>query len=319
MTSDFTTSLLRERFVIHDVHAPDGEAPLVALSNRIAVPLGAPGDERAEYFVVRAQNMHSCTRLAARLAQDYQENGPLMTRAKPFDWNAAWNALVKGYEKTWNPQRWAAVYYKGRVVFESGDSDGTRHPFVDIVEQCEAVNTDSYEKSLRIAEDAFQQAGKPVSIAYDSNVALIMSVKDDEGKCGVILRGPARTTTFNFIARPRGGRNVRPSQCLSAAAAFLEGIQLSFLIGMANIKQRYDLIDKHSPEAKQSRDAAQKIGRLNEALEQFANLLEITYRPDRPDFGAMIDEAEAAAHKILAAHIEEQIKSGEANGTGWVR
>lgn len=319
MPTSFNTSLLREKFVIRDVTAADAESavPIIALSNRIEVPLGTPGSQGEELFIVRAQNMHTCARFAARIAQDHQDNGPVMGRKKPFDWEYAWLSITKGYEKTWNPQRWVAVYHKGRLVFEAGD--GERHPFLDIIEQCEAVNADSYEQSLKIAEDAFRQAGKFVTIEYDSNVALVMSVHDEEGKCGVIVRGPSRTTTFNLTARMRGGRKVKPSQCLSAAAAFLEGIQLAFLVGMTNIKLQYELIDTYADDARKGRDASQKLGRLNAAIAQFENLSEVVYRPDRPEFGKMIDDAESFARKILSAEIERKIESGEISGEGWVR
>src|SRR5690606_33843870 len=135
----------REKFIIRDVTAADAESsvPLVALSNRIAIPLGKPGSDNTEHYVIRAQNMHSCARFAARLAQEYQDHGPLLTRARPFDWDGVWTSLIKGYEATWNPHRWVAVYHKGRIVYQSTPAreGGGRHPFLDIIEQCEAVNT----------------------------------------------------------------------------------------------------------------------------------------------------------------------------------
>lgn len=322
MPTTFNASLLREKFVIRDaVGGGDAGTSIVALSNRITIPLGLPGGRSEENYVVRAQNMHTCARFAARIAQEYSEKGPLMGR-KPkdeFDWEYAWLALCKGYEKTWNPNRWVAVYHKGRILFEAQGEGTARHPFVDIIEQCDAVNPESYEESLTIAEEAFKKAGRTVSIEYDSNVALILSVKDDEGKCGVIVRGPSRTTTFNFTARPRAGRPVKPSQCLSAAAAFLEGIQLSFLVGMTNIRGLYELIEKNGEEVRKGREASQKLGRLNSAIAQFENLQEVAYRPDRPEFSKMIDEAESFARKTLAQEIQRKLDSGELSSEGWVQ
>ena len=147
------------------------------------------------------------------------------------------------------------VYQNGRVIYEDGA--GTRHPFLDIIEQCDARNKDDYEKTMEIAKDAFKQAGKLVNIDHDANVALVMKVVDNEGKCGVILRGPNKTTTFNLVATPKGDRDVRPSQCLTVAAAFLEGIQLAFLIGMTREKLRFELIGTTSDEAHKS-DAASR-------------------------------------------------------------
>lgn len=315
--SEFNASLLREKFVIHDAMPADmtDNEPIVALSNRLKVPL-IDKHGAAETFVVRAQNMHTTARLAAQIAKDFADYGPLMSRKKPFDWAAAYDAITKGYEADWNPQRWVAVYFNGRVVFEGGQ--GKRHLFLDIIEQCDARNKDDYAKSMVIAKDAFKQAGKLVNIEHDSNVALVMKVAPEEGKCGVILRGPNKTTTFNMTAHPRDGRDVKPSQCLTAAAAFLEGIQLAFLVGLTKQKVRYELIASASDEARKADAASKKLGRLNTAINQFEALLNVSYRPDRPNFSAMIDDAEEFARKILAAEIEAKLASGEIDKGEWV-
>jgi hypothetical protein len=305
---EFSATLLREKFVIQDALPSDlsDKPPIIALSNRIMVPLINPNlDEISETFVIRAQNMHSCVRLAAHLTRDFQENGPILTRSKKFDWDYAYISLFKGYEKKWNPNRWVAVYNKGRLVFEKGEVP--RHPFLDIIEQCDARNKDSYDKSVNIAQDAFHKAGKTVTIQYDSNVAMVLNVSATEGRCGVILRGPNRTTTFNFTAKKKAGREVKPSQCLSAAAAFLEGIQMTFLVGMARQKQALGLIDSKTPEAKQGMEAGQKLGRLKSAIDQFENLLEVTYRPDRPDFTEMVDSAVVFARKLLEKQMKDKV------------
>lgn len=316
--SEFNTNLLREKFVIRDAMPADmtDKAPIIALSNRLPLPLQTNNGKEIEEFIVRAQNMHTCARLGAQICREFQENGPLLTRKKPFDWKYAYLAVTKGYEKKWNPHRWVAVYHKGRLIFEDGEVH--RHPFLDIIEQCEARNNGDYEKAMKVAEDAFKQAGKLVTIEHDSNIALIMNVKKTEGKCGVILRGPNHTTTFNFIARPRADREVHPSQCLTAAAAFLEGIQLAFFVGMTQQKLAYELIEPTSEEARRARESGEKIGRLNGAIQQFENLLEITYRPDRPNLSAMIDDAKEYARKALAIDIRKKIEAGETDTGEWV-
>lgn len=316
--AEFSTSLLREKFVIHDampVDISDNE-PIVALSNRIKFSLTSKDGRVTENYVVRAQNMHTTARFAAQMARDFYDNGSLVDRKKPFDWRAAYLMITKGYEKDWNPHRWIAVYHNGRVIFEDGE--GEHHPFLDIIEQCDARNKDDYEKTMSIAVEAFKQAGKLVNIDHDSNVALIMKVTDTEGKCGVILRGPNKTTTFNFTANPKGGRDVRESQCLTAAAAFLEGIQLAFMVGMTKQKLKYELISPASDEARKADSASRKLGRLNGAIAQFENLLNVSYRPDRPNFSTMIDEAEDFARKALAQEIETKIATGEIDKGDWV-
>ncbi len=313
--SEFSTSLLREKFVIHDAMPSDmtDNGPIVALSNRIKVPLSGR-NRQPETFVVRAQNMHTTARFAAQIAKDYNDFGSLMVRK--FDWDAAWDAITKGYESDWNKNRWVAVYHNGRVVFEGGE--GSRHLFLDIIEQCDARNKDDYEKSMAIAKDAFKQAGKLVNIEHDTNVALIMKVTPEEGKCGIILRGPSKTTTFNLTAHPRDEREVKPSQCLTAAAAFLEGIQLAFMVGLTRQKVRFALIESISDEARKADAASKKLGRLNSAINQFEAMLNVSYRPDRPNFSEMIDEAEEYARKVLAAEIEAKIATGEIDKGSWV-
>ena len=310
--STFNSSLLREKFVIMDVMPGDlsDKEPVIALSNRLAEPLRSIDGLTTEHFVVRAQNMHMCLRMAAKMASDFAEFGPIMGRkTRQLDWEYAYIAIAKGYEKKWNPKGWVAVYHKGRVIYEAGD--GQRHPFLDIIEQCDARNKDDYEKTLIVAEDAFKQAGKMVTIEHDANVATIINFKPGEAKCGIMLRGPNRTTTFNFTTRNKAGRDVKISQCLSVSAAFLEGIQLAFLVGMTNIKVHYELIDKYSEEAKQGDDASAKLGRLNGAITQYENLFEVVYRPDRPNFGVMIEEAEVFAQKIFSAELSKKIAEGE--------
>ncbi len=317
---DFTTTLLREKFIIRDAFSETkserqrmDNPPVIAMSNRMVLPLTYQGG--SEVLVVRAQNMHICARMAARIIQEFQDSGPLLDRTKPFDWQFAWLSITKGYENKFNPGRWVAVYHKGRLVYEDGETQ--RHPFLDIIEQCEARNKESYEKAVTVAEDAFRQAGKIVNIEHDSNIALVVNAEASEVKCGVIVRGPTKTMTFNFTAKPKGGRPVKISQCLSVSAAFLEGIQLAFQIGMIKQKQLYELVDNNSLDSEKARESSQKLGRLNGAVQQFEQLAEVNYRPERPDFSAMIDEAQAFAKQSLAAEVQRRRDSGEAK-SDWI-
>lgn len=315
---EFNATLLREKFVIKDV-MPEAQAdqkPVIALSNRLTLPLYWPVTDEHEDLVIRAQNMHTCARLGARLAQDFQEYGPLLYRDPAYDWDEAYDAITKGYESKFNPNIWVAVYHKGRTVFENGAAD--RHPFLDIIEQCDARSKGDYEKAVSVAEDAFKHAGKLVTIEHDANVALLVTATENEGKCGIIMRGPNRTTTFSFVARKRPGRSVRPSSCLSASAAYLEGIQLAFQIGMIRQKVRLELIAKNSEEAHKGEDAAHKLGRLTAAINQFESMYDVRYRPDKPDFKSMVEDAEDFARKVLAAEVERKIQSGEINAEGWI-
>lgn len=318
---DFNTTLLREKFIIRDAIAQrgprrDATPPVIALSNRIVLPLMSEDGTVSEKLVVRAQNMHSCARMAAKIVQDFQDNGTILDRKTPFDWRYAWLSITKGFETKFNPQRWVAVYHKGRIVYEDGETE--RHPFLDIIEQCEARNKDNYEKAVSVAEDAFKQAGKLVTIEHDSNVALVLNAEAEEVRCGVIVRGPNRTMTFNFTAKPRGGRDVKISQCLSVSAAFLEGVQLAFQVGMIKQKQLFEMVDPGSPEVERARESSEKLGRLNGAIQQFENLADVHYRPERPDFAEMIDDAQNFAKTALAAEMERRMMTGEIDRSEWV-
>ncbi len=306
----FSTSLLREKFVIRDPMPVSDEEPVVALSNRLVTPI----PDSREKFVVRAQNMHSCIRMAARIVHSAQEEGPIMSRAKSFDWEESWKGVVEGYERKYNPNRWVAVYNEGKVVF----SEGAYHPFLDIIETCDLKSPQDYSHSISVAENAFKQAGKVVKIDHDANIALVVNIASELARCGIILRGADKTTTFNFTAKPSGGRKVKVSQCLTVSAAFLEGIQLAFQVGMGSEKRKYDLIETGSEDDKRITAGEKRLARLNSAVNQFEQMLDVSYRPERPNLFEMVDEAKEVAHKILAPQIQEKIESGEMDDSEWV-
>lgn len=306
----FSTTLLREKFVIRDPAPVSDEEPVVALSNRLVTPI--PGSE--EKFVVRAQNMHSCIRMAARIVAAAQEKGPILSRPRPFDWADAWQGVNEGFERKYNPNRWIAIYSAGKVVF----GDGNHHPFLDIIETCDFKSRQDYEHSITMAENAFKQAGKVVRIDHDANIAMVVNITSELARCGIILRGADKTTTFNFTGKPKGGRPVRISQCLTVSAAFLEGIQLAFQVGMGKQKRRYGFLEIGSEDYKRVEAGEKRLGRLNSAIRQFDQILEVAYRPDRPDFFKMVDEAEDVARKILAPQIEAKIESGELDDEEWI-
>lgn len=292
---EFHSSLLREKFSIHDSD-PDSheQKSIIALSNRLIIELKGHKKDHTEIFVVRAQNMHSCVRMAARILKTYKTSGPIMNRAKPFDWEAAWDAIVNDYEYRYNPDRWVAIYHNGRIIFQAGE----HHMLLDVIEQCDAKNAHHYEKALPMAEDAFKKAGKIVKIDYDSNVALVINLAPKQGRFGVIMRGPNRTTTFNFsIAAKKEPLNY--AQCLAGAACFLEGVQLAFMVGMNNIKLFMGIIKRHSTEEKMTKEAGRRLGRLNAEIANLERTYDVHYRPEKPEFGTIINSAEQLGQKIL--------------------
>ena len=111
-------------------------------------------------------------------------------------------------------------------------SDGNYHNFLDVIEQFNTLNKGQYENALVAAQDSFDKLGKDVDIEYDVNIALVTVIDELSGRCSMILREPERTTTFNYSVKPGEHiKQVDPSHVLNTCAAFLEGIQLCYIIG----------------------------------------------------------------------------------------
>lgn len=311
---EFTTSLLREKFVIHPEN--NKEDDIIALSNRMVVPLISDDGLDNETFIIRTQNMHSCARLAAGIAKEFHERGTIANRAAPFSWKELWIDVIKGYERDWNPEIWCAIYYNGRCLYQEGE----HHAFLDIIEQCDAANKKEYAESVVFAESAFSQAGKIVTIDHDSNIALVTSCKDNQAKCGIIVRAATGATTFNYTAEQNkeSPRPIYTHTTLTVAAAFLEGIQLAFQVGLMNRKQEFGLIEKYSDEDRKHKRTSSRLGNLNRAIGNYENSFIIRYRPERPTFKEMVGKAENIATKILKPLIEEKLSEGEIEKGDWV-
>ena len=302
--SDFQSSLLREKFIIHDpdLNRSDLE-PITALSNRMIVSLQKDPETPAEEYVIRAQNMHSCIRFAGRLIHSFNMGGSLLNRAKAYDWEATWDPLINEYERMYNEDRWVAVYHRGKVIFQSGE----RHPLLDLIEKCDHENDQEYDYAIPMAEKALKQTGKVIKLDYDANVALTLTFEDNIGRCGVILRGANNTTTFNFkVSTKHEDEALNIPQCMSSAAAFLEGIQLAFLIGFNVFKLRVGIFDKGSAEEKQTKDGQRRLGRLNAEIANLETALDVNYRPEKPEFYRILSEAEALAAKVIEAPKKEK-------------
>ena len=303
---DFTSSLLREKFTITE-KANKKADPVIALSNRLVVPLVSEDKIDNESFVIRTQNMHSCARLAAAIAKEFFERGTLANRAVPIPWNDMWLDVIKGYERDWNENIWCAIYHKGRIIYQ----DGEHHPFLDIIEQCDAVNKSEYAQSIDFAEDAFSKAGKDVNINHDSNVALILATTNEQAKCGIIVRAASGTTTFNYTATPnlRYKKPIHAHTTLTVSAAFLEGVQLAFHVGLMNKRLEYGLIEKFSDDDRQFKRATTRLTNLDRAIGTYEQQFNVTYRPERPTFKEMVEKAEDIAIKILKPEIDAKINA----------
>ncbi len=289
---EINTTLLRERFVIRDTEN-EGEPSIIAVSNRLALPMHDGNGNITDTFIIRAQNMHSCIRMSAQLLQSFIRGGPLLSRTSPYDFEEAWEKSCSSYEVTYNKSRWVAIFHKGVEIFSSG----SHHSFLNLIEKCDSKNPGNYDRSVKIAEDAFGKMGRKISISHEANIGMVLNVKPDIGRCGLVYRGVAKTSTFNFISEPNEAQSVSPVHCMNICACFLEGIQLSYLVGMTNDKMRLELIQKFSSEEKQAEQALMRIHQLGTELNVFESRYKVRFRPEKPEFSEAIIEAERAHAK----------------------
>lgn len=300
-SAPFETTLLRERFVIRD---QSGKADkIVALSNRMVVSFKNTKNEIIESFTIRAHTMGLCTRIAAEICQTYESLGPIINRTSPFKWEKCWDMVLDEYEKKYNDNAWCAIYNEGKKVFSSNNY----HIFLDLIEQFEGKNLGKYEQSLQLAEGALNKAGQNVKIEYDSNIALIMKQDGLQARVGIILRNPKKTTTFNFnVKEESADLPIQASHCLRVSSQFLDGIQLSFILGALTAKLGTGLSENRAADERQTRDARRKVNMSDATITTFTNNYLVTFRPERPDFSLLIDDAEKETRKAIQKKLDEQ-------------
>ena len=292
---EFTASLIREKFVLQEQNSAnqDKVPNLTALSNRVEVMLEG---QNKDSYVVRAHNMHLCVRMTTRIVQNFQRLGAIMNRVNPHDWAQDWRVTLSEYERLYNPDAWVVVYYGGKPVFSSGKY----HLFLDLIEKCAVGHDGAYDETIPIAEKAFKATGKDVKIEYNANVALVLDMASKQCRSGIIHRGSLRTTTFSFRAFPKEeGKAINIPQIMAASAAFLEAVQLAFMIGMNNVKIVMGIIERFSKEEKQTREAKQRLGRLISEISNMEAAHDIRYRPEKPSFSEIMNSAEEIAESTL--------------------
>lgn len=283
------TTMLREKFTVTE---KDGAAPMIAMGNRILLPLVSKSGRSDERLVVRGQNMHTTLRMAAMLTKTFYRDGPILSRSPSYPWGPNWESALPEYERNTNAGSWVSVYAGGRCVFKQGNY----HPFMDVIEQCDARNRDEYDRAVSIAESAFNMAGRGVTIDHNSTIAMVIGAMSDKTRVGLMFRNPRRSTTFNFAIDPKKTSITRdvaiaqPHQCLLQAAAWLELVQLSVTVGFYRARRGGAMDDAPTLEAAQRR-----LGRLNAEIVQFEESFDVHYRPERPDMMALIEEAAAYA------------------------
>lgn len=285
---DISTTLLRERFTIRDTERAE-EMPVTAVSNRISLPLYDTNGQLADTFIIRTQNMHSSIRFAAQLLQDYLKFGPILSRNVPINFMEIWEKSLSRHETNYNQSKWVVVYHKGQDIFSSGP----QHPFLSIIEKCDAKNPGNYDRAIKIAEDTFVKMGRKVSISYEANIGMVINLRPELARCGLIHRGVERNATFNYTAEPlTPAKRISPVDCLNMNAAFLEGLQLAYTIGKINDQVKLSILKKFSTEEKQAESGLARLEEISVELDNYANNMKLKFRPEKPEFSQAIIEAE---------------------------
>jgi hypothetical protein len=275
---DFNSSLVREKIIFTEGEV--GEAtekePVVIRSNRIFLKLGQAPD--VERVVIRAQNMHTTLRIAAKILYGYYNGGPLLARGTPFNWEDQWQESLSGYEKEYNAEIWSAIYINGKSVFKTRTS-----PFVDVIEKCALLTLDNYDTTMGVTESALKQIGHAMRINHSSSVAAVFTDSGESMRCGIIHRTDKKDMAFNFTA-VNGQQSTRIVQSFGATAAYLEAFNLRFMIHMLRNRIRMGEAKKVSPENSQIRAAITRQGAINRAIRSFEDVYDVKYRPAKPDF-----------------------------------
>ncbi len=300
---DIDTSLLREKFEIEEKNAQNKNSALkiVCPSTRMLIDLKA-GETTSEIYAVRTNSMHSCVRMVAQMVMEFEKRGPIVRRVEPLDWSELWHNALSGYDRTFNHKRWVSIHHNGKVIYSSGEY----HSFFDIIEKFDVINKGKYENSIQQAENAFKQSGRDVTIKYDTNVALVAALGKEGGRCSMVLRGPDRTTTFNYSLKPLEiGVKMNTAQALNTAADFLEGVQLSYMIGINMEKLNHGMIERYSEEDKQTQSARKRIIQLDSQINSMETRYAVRYRPERPNFNKLVKLAEEFAKNFVIKDADE--------------
>lgn len=272
--------MIRERCTIRDEAL--GNVGSHILSNRLSVPIGT------HTLNVRGQNMHSVTRLAARLFDVLVDSKDQKTIAKPDAsvLKGMWDGVA---DDVFNNRdgNWASAYLDGELIFASDK----HHPFLDLIEKQVGQSEASYDMNVMITAENFNAAGFPgMSVEHDTNVALVLTLEKERGRSGLIYRHPQRTTTFSYSLTPQNqpdsfDMRERVPAILEMAADFLESIQLCYASaaeGAKGLAQDGAKVDAYR----------MRLGDLHKSIDGFEEGMHVAYRPERPNFTRFLQEAQ---------------------------
>lgn len=274
---DFNTALIREKIIFVDENgtpAAIADGHNVIRSNRMFLKLERDG--RSEKIVIRAQNMHTTLRLAAKVMQEYYRAGLFLQRGIKPEWQEIWQSLQSPYEREYNPYNWGAIYINGTAVFKTKHST-----FVDIVEKCAQLTVDNYDATMEVAQGALKQVGKSVQISHSTTVAAVFTGEEKNLRVAIIQRQKGKDVAFNFTAAG-GDSSHRTVQTLLVAAALIESINLKHVCEGINEK----MIKKKagSAEAAQLRAATARLLALDKVISDLEQVYDVRYRPEKPVF-----------------------------------
>ena len=276
---EFSTSLIRDKIILMD-DTPGGhdgiiKEPVVIRSNRIFLRLGSPPN--IENVVIRAQNMHSTLRLASKVISSCSGDGSLLAVDTPFDWGAQWDAALSAYEKEHNSDIWAAAYVDGKPVFKT-----VKAPFIDVIEKCAVVSTDNYDATMEVTETVLKQIGHAVRISHSSNLATTFLDNGDSMRCGILHRGNKKSVIFSFTGTG-GNRHGRIVRSVEVVAAYLEALNLRFIVRMLQERIRNGEISKEASERNRIEPAVFRQIALAKEIFSFEETYDVKYRPEKPD------------------------------------
>ncbi len=232
--------------------------------------------------------MHSVIRLASHLFEILEPSQDKDTIVKPKDavlkniWEKVATAVFNDVD-----DNWAAAYLNGELLFSSDE----HHPFLDLIEKQVGESEASYDMNVMITSENFNAAGYPgMSVEHDTNVALVLTIDPDKGRCGLIYRHPQRTTTFSYSMTQKGNKTPfdmrdHVSRVLEISADFLESIQLCYASaaeGAKGLAQETDKVER----------LKNRLIALNKSIDVFEEGLNVIYRPERPDFTRFLQEAQ---------------------------
>lgn len=293
---NFKANLIRERFVLTNKKNTDAPTQ-IALGNRLEFQCFSASGEKSAKFIVRAQNIHTTLRIAARLARHWYDHGSLeSTGRNRFNWNAEYKDTIKDFEEKWNKDCWACVYKNGQRLF--GPDLPEKSQLFDIIEQVYAYTKGDYKNITAHAEKMFAEAGKEVSIDYDRDIAMQLAGSDKEVQNKVTYRDTDGRNKIDLLMRQKDlryvsgeGTPIKLSECLSVAAVIFEGYQLGFIAGRVNYMLAAGQMNLSDPDAQQADHAIKRVIRLDGALIELAKKHHLAFKP-KPNFQNNINKIE---------------------------